>query len=169
MQEANDDVTESEPNLFTRVKGLTFLVCCAIILAVASYYLYGIYQSKSSSCVLRTTGINPVTSCITFEKADSNAERIQGLSGRDSMPNNKAMMFVFDTPAKQCMWMKDMKFSLDIVWLNSAKKITKVTRNISPQTYPNSFCGGDRDLYVIELAPGVISDEQLKIGNQLNL
>ena len=39
----------------------------------------------------------------------------RGLSNRASLPQNGAMLFVFDHPANHAAWMKDMRFPLDIL------------------------------------------------------
>jgi uncharacterized membrane protein (UPF0127 family) len=78
----------------------------------------------------------------------------KGLGGRRNMASDRGMIFVFDPPAVQCFWMKDMQFPLDIIWLNSAKKVTKVAANVSPSTYPEKYCGDDTTKYVIELNAG---------------
>ena len=45
----------------------------------------------------------------------STAEKLQlGLSGRDNLEDNSGMVFVFPDVRDQCIWMKDMKFPLDI-------------------------------------------------------
>jgi uncharacterized membrane protein (UPF0127 family) len=49
--------------------------------------------------------------------------------------------------------MKDMRFSIDIIWLDEAKKINMIKSNIEPATYPESFCSADTK-YVIELNQG---------------
>lgn len=88
-----------------------------------------------------------------MEVASSNAERLKGLSGRDSLPDNKGMLFVFEKPAEQCIWMKDMLFNIDIIWLNESKEAIRLERNVAPETYPDSFCADDTK-YVIELNSG---------------
>jgi len=99
--------------------------------------------------------------------ADTDAERTQGLSGRDDLSKNMAMLFVFPEPSEQCMWMKDMKFSLDMVWLDSSKKIVKIAEAVAPETYPKAFCA-DNTKYVLEFNSGVAQENNLKIGQNLN-
>lgn len=79
------------------------------------------------------------------------AQRAQGLSGRDNLANDSAMIFTFDDVGQRCFWMKDMKFSIDMVWLDSSKHVVAIEKNVSPQTYPHSFCH-DNTKYVIEFA-----------------
>src|SRR3989344_8005153 len=69
---------------------------------------------------------------IVVEVADTVAKQIQGLSGRASMKNNEGMLFVFKEEAIQSFWMKDMQFSLDILWIDENKIIVGIERNVSP-------------------------------------
>lgn len=86
--------------------------------------------------------------------ADEEAERIQGLSGREPLNHNEGMLFVFDEPQEICLWMKDMRFSIDILWFNEHKQLIQVKNNISPDTYPDSFCSTKPAKYVLELSAG---------------
>jgi uncharacterized protein len=88
-----------------------------------------------------------------LERADSNQQQLRGLSGRNGLPTGTGMLFSFGQPATQCMWMKDMRFAIDMIWLNDRKEIIKVEPNVSPQTYPASFCA-ENTKYVIELNSG---------------
>lgn len=88
-----------------------------------------------------------------LELAETPAEHRQGLSGRTSMPRQRGMLFVFPDEGRQCFWMKDMYFSLDIIWVDSQKKVRHIARDVSPDTYPDAFCH-DATRYVIELGAG---------------
>jgi len=68
------------------------------------------------------------------------------------------MIFIFNDAGPQYMWMKDMDFPLDIVWLDQNKKVVSISANISPDTYkknpPKIFYSPTPALYVIELPSG---------------
>lgn len=53
----------------------------------------------------------------------------QGLSGRASLAQNRGMLFVFKTPDRYPFWMKDMKFPLDMIFINN-NKIVDIIQNI---------------------------------------
>lgn len=103
-----------------------------------------------------------------LEVADSDEARSQGLSGRESMSQNKGMIFVYEQEAASCFWMKDMNFALDIIWLDSAHKVVHMEQGAAPESYPEKFCSPEAARYVIELnsgeaaraniAPGVVLD-----------
>ena len=89
------------------------------------------------------------------EIADDQTEREKGLSGREDLADNSAMLFKFETESKDhCFWMKDTKFSLDMIWLDANKKVVTIKNNVAPETYPNSFCPGQPAQYVIEIPAG---------------
>src|SRR5215203_893119 len=53
----------------------------------------------------------------------TNEQRTKGLSVKDGLAENEAMLFVFDNEAEHTFWMKDMKFPIDIIWIDSDKTI----------------------------------------------
>ncbi len=109
----------------------------------------------------------PKTTCVVLEKAESEALRVQGLSDRKNMAPTQGMLFVFDQSAKQCMWMKDMHLSLDIIWLNERGKIVSIKKNVGPETYPETFCTDGK--FVVEVLAGTADKAGLFTGQYLPL
>jgi uncharacterized membrane protein (UPF0127 family) len=57
----------------------------------------------------------------------------KGLSGRKKAPAaGHGMLFVFPDLAKQSMWMPDMAFPLDIVWLDENLTVVHITEGATP-------------------------------------
>ncbi|MFH1063803.1 MAG: DUF192 domain-containing protein, partial [Candidatus Woesearchaeota archaeon] len=54
---------------------------------------------------------------------DTEELRQTGLMGYDHMNPNQAMLFVFPKEETSTFWMKDVKFSIDLIWLNGQKRI----------------------------------------------
>lgn len=104
---------------------------------------------------------------VSLEIVSTEAARQKGLSGRTSLAQNKGMIFVFDRAGHQCLWMKDMQFSLDMVFVNDHKQIIQIEPNVSPQTYPKSFCAADTR-YVLELHDGEAAKLDLHTGQTLH-
>jgi uncharacterized membrane protein (UPF0127 family) len=63
------------------------------------------------------------------EVASTTLERARGLSGRDDLAENTGMLFLFDSPDDVGFWMKDMKFPLDMIWING-DTVAGATENI---------------------------------------
>jgi uncharacterized membrane protein (UPF0127 family) len=106
---------------------------------------------------------------LQLERVSTPEAREKGLSGRNSLPKDQGMLFVFAAPSQYCLWMKDMKFNIDIIWLDPAKKVIKIEENVAPSTYPNTFCPDKDAQYVIEVNAGVAKTTGIKLGAQLNV
>ena len=78
----------------------------------------------------------------------------KGLGDTKSMPKNSGMLFWFTDDNTRCFWMKDMRFSLDIIWLDADKRVVHMERGLSPGTYPRVYCPTGASRYVIELNSG---------------
>lgn len=104
-----------------------------------------------------------------FTIADSAAERQRGLSGKSALPPTDAMLFVFEAPAKECMWMKDMKFNIDILWFDENKILTYQQLNVSKDSYPQNFCPDKPAKYVVEMTAGVAEKNQINLGDKLDI
>lgn len=105
---------------------------------------------------------------IRAEVADDEDERFLGLSGRDSLAVDRGMLFIFEKPDVNGIWMRDMRFAIDAVWLDSGKKVIAVERNVSPESYPKVFGPSGDSLYVIELEEGRASELDIKLGETLS-
>jgi uncharacterized protein len=101
----------------------------------------------------------------TVSVADNALKRNKGLSGTESLGEDKGMLFVFDFSAQQCMWMKDMNYNIDILWFDEERKLVYQVRDVSPETYPASFCSQDPALYVLELPSGTASELGVSSGD----
>ena len=106
---------------------------------------------------------------ITLDVADTDIKRIQGLSGVSSMPKKHGMLFIFDKPDYHGIWMKDMNFSLDILWLNEYSEVVYIEKKVSPKTFPNVFKPNSPAKYVIELNSGFVNENHIKIGDKFVL
>lgn len=150
-----------------KTHGLTprkrWLAAGLVVAGVAVLLLPFLFQSRPTA-MLKSGGRE-----YRLEIVSSPEARAEGLSGRRELPDGQGMIFVFDTAATQCIWMKDMRFSLDIVWLDGEKKIVHIERDVSPETYPRQFCPEQPARYVIELNAGEAARAGLRVGQVLAL
>jgi len=102
------------------------------------------------------------------EIAKTEKERERGLSGKNSLPEDFGMLFVFNKPDKYLFWMKEMNFPIDIIWLNENKKIVDITTNLATSTYPNTVTSQTSALYVFEINAGLADKYNFKIGDSLD-
>ncbi len=73
----------------------------------------------------------PITR-IDIEVADDEYQVQTGLMYRESMHNNQGMLFIFEEEAPRSFYMKNTEFPLDIIFINSQKKIVSIQKNAQP-------------------------------------
>jgi uncharacterized membrane protein (UPF0127 family) len=102
--------------------------------------------------------------------AATNEQRTKGLSVKDALAENEAMLFVFDIAQEHSFWMKDMKFPIDIIWLDSNKTVVRIENSLQPCSF-DSFCPTyrpDNDaLYVLETAAGFAQKHAIAKGTRI--
>jgi uncharacterized membrane protein (UPF0127 family) len=107
---------------------------------------------------------------LSVEVADTPAERGRGLSGREMLPENSGMLFVFDTPGRYGFWMYGMKFPLDIIWIDERLRVVYFVENAQPcvnicETYEPPADA----LYVLEVNAGFVKKYGMKVGDVVEL
>ncbi len=100
--------------------------------------------------------------------ADDKCKRDLGLSGMKLLKDDEGMMFIFDIIGQYPFWMKDMNFSIDILWVNENSTIVGVEKNLSPKTYPKAFGDKYKALYVLEVQAGYFDKTKIKVGDKIN-
>lgn len=106
-------------------------------------------NSKYADAVLRGA-----KAPISVSIADTEAEREQGLSGTPSLPMHTGKFFIFESSGPEGFWMKDMRYPLDLVWIDSALHVVGVTARVDPSTYPTVFYAPSDVQYVLEVNAG---------------
>lgn len=106
---------------------------------------------------------------VTLDIADTDETRTRGLSGTVSMPKNHGMLFVFEENKVHGIWMKEMNFALDIIWLNEWSEVIYIERNVSPDTFPKVFGPTGTSKYVLEFNAGFVAKNSIKVGDKFVL
>lgn len=98
--------------------------------------------------------------------ATTSRSREKGLSGTDHLAPDQAMLFVFDTSDQWGIWMKDMNYPIDVVWLNDQKQVVYSVSNMNPDSYPEVFTPKQPARYVVEFAAGTLASKAIHTGSQ---
>lgn len=67
---------------------------------------------------------------VQAEVASTPDAKARGLSGRDALAPDRAMLFVFDARELHGFWMQGMRFDLDLVWI-AGERVVDVTHQAS--------------------------------------
>ncbi len=102
---------------------------------------------------------------LTVELARTPAEQVRGLSGRPGLKPGQGMLFVYDRPQPVSIWMKDMRFPLDIVWIR-AGRIVKIEKRAPPllPEGPERIYTATADL-VLEVPAGFADHQRVRVGD----
>ena len=151
-----------------------FFLLIGIAIVVWAFYMFlqkpapARYQ-VSTEATSTTSVVKVGEESIVVELADTDAERILGLSGRESLESGHGLLFIFDAPGKYGIWMKDMNFPIDIVWVGENWQVVSVERLVNPDTYPNIFYPTEEAKYVLEIPAGESSRLGIDTGSTLYL
>lgn len=108
--------------------------------------------------------------CFNYELANDDYKRFYGLMFRDKLEDNKGMLFIFDNEDKHSFWMKNMKFSLDIIWINKNNKIVDIKNNVLPcNKNCDSLVPKDSAKYVFEVNAGFTDKNNINIGDKVKI
>jgi uncharacterized protein len=100
---------------------------------------------------------------------DTEELRQKGLSGMKELRDDEAMLFVFDSPNIYGIWMKEMLFSIDIVWLDEKGRIISMEKNASPNSYPKVFYPSAPSQYVLEFNSGTLENIGAQVGDSVDI
>lgn len=101
---------------------------------------------------------------IQAEVAATEAQREQGLMYREKMAANAGMVFVFDNPSTQCMWMKNTPLPLSVAFIDASGKIVNI-EDMQPHTL-DSHCSTKTVpvRYALEMHLGWFKQKNIKPG-----
>lgn len=100
--------------------------------------------------------------------ADDENERMTGLMDLDFLPENQAMIFIFDQDAIMSMWMKNTRIPLDMLFIDKNDRIVNIKRNTKP--YSLDIISSEKSVAkVLEINGGLSEKIGIKIGQKINL
>ena len=123
------------------------------------------FSSAQSTPKLHVISLTAGIHVIKAEVAAKEAERQQGLMFRKKIGPNEGMIFLFDTPGKVCMWMKNTFIPLSVAFIDDNGKIINI-EDMQPHT-TNSHCAKEPVRYALEMQSGWFKQKNIKAGNKI--
>lgn len=110
---------------------------------------------------------------VTAEIADTFETRARGLGDRNGLLPGWGMLFISPQPAVQNFWMKEMRFCLDIVWIEGGR-ITGAAENVCPQPGASDsalavFSSQIPVTYVLEMPANWLRDNGFGAGTTVSI
>ena len=142
-------------------------VCCLFVLAgclgALSTPADGDYEWTTVTAVDGETGDELAT--IEVRIADNRSLRYTGLSNTDSLSENEGMLFVHDSEGEPGYVMRDMAFSIDMVFIDATGEITTIHH--AEVDDDQTFRGTAQ--YVLEVPYHYTTDNGIEVGDRIEI
>jgi len=115
-----------------------------------------LYKSTSDSIIAK----------LDIEIADTDYDVQTGLMYRNSMKENRGMLFVFPSMQERFFYMKNTRIALDLIYLDEKKTIVSFQENAKPldeASLPSQVPAQ----YVLEINAGLAEKWLLEIGDRI--
>ncbi len=134
-----------------------------LFLCLAGWLVVGVASAQG----LRTETLSIRFFQVTAEIAQTPQERAKGLMGRESLPPNHGMLFVFEAPQQQCFWMRNTPLALTIAFIDAQGKITSFAdmAPFSDQTH----CSNVPVPYALEMEQGWFKKRGVLVGDTVKI
>ncbi len=142
----------------------------SLILILLIFFLPKLKASIRPGISLEKPYVKIKNNIIKVEIADDFEEQIKGLSNRDNLDDDSGMLFVFQDKQIRRFWMKNMRFPLDIIWIDD-NKIVKIDKNLPPEgENPQNIYSSEIPVnYVLEVNGGYCDKHNIKVGSDVIL
>lgn len=104
---------------------------------------------------------------LEIEFAETEYETATGLMYRDSMREDRGMLFIFGAEQVHSFYMKNTEFSLDIIYINKDQKIASIVKNAKP--FAEDGLSSEIPVqYVLEVNGGMSDKWNVKEGDSIS-
>lgn len=104
------------------------------------------------------------------EVADTPEKLLFGLAFRESLPENRGMIFLFEKSGLHKVWTKGFQFPVDVIWVDESKQIIHVEEAAQPCIEDPCLWHGpppENARYVIEANVGFVQRAEAVVGTDL--
>jgi len=101
--------------------------------------------------------------------ADSEAEIVQGLSGRANLQDDEGLLFLFQDSNYRTFWMKEMRFNIDMIFISDSV-IVDIAKNMpAPKIWqwPATYTSTAPADAVLEINAGLSDQYGWEVGDKI--
>jgi uncharacterized membrane protein (UPF0127 family) len=151
------------PEKFLILTAKTVIACSVFGAFLLTVPIYHQVRSYLTSAIYHKLVISKTV--VEVNIADSPRERKTGLSGKKELEYGQGLLFIFNNEGRHSIWMKDMKFSIDVIWFDRYLRVIHFVENLSPDTYPKSYQPPTNAVYVLEVPAGFVQKNGVLLGD----
>ena len=121
--------------------------------------------ASAQTTALPTTQLTAGIHLITAEVATNDATRTRGLMFRQALPPNHGMLFVFDSRAIHCMWMRNTLIPLSVAFIEDDGTIVNI-HDMKPHD-ESTHCAAKPVRFALEMTQGWFASRGIGPGSKL--
>ncbi len=106
---------------------------------------------------------------VEVEIADTDAERQTGLMGRNVLPENAGMLFVFEGEQTLSFWMRDTLIPLSIAYIDAEGRIVDIQDMQPLDDVPPHYVSAQPAQYALEVNQGFFEERGVMVGDTVEL
>lgn len=121
----------------------------------------------------KATGMKPNAKVIigthTFnvEVAKTSKDQQIGLTKYNNLKDDQGMLFIFEQPDMYTFWMKNMKFSIDIIYIKNDTVVSTIQKAAPAATEPTIYRPEAPSDKVLEINAGLVKKYNIKTGDKV--
>lgn len=152
-----------------RKKILIILGIILAILLLSKIFLNKFDQNGASIGNSQQLKVKIAKTLVNVEIADKPDLWYKGLSNHNPICSKCGMLFIFPDKAERTFVMREMRFPLDIIWIDE-DKVVKIDKNLPPEgSFPeNNYASLAPVNYVLEVNAGLTEKENIKVGDKFS-
>ena len=153
---------DSSPTVTSAQRRLLLVVSIAVSIAASATSAVAQDAPTEFRVIPLSAGIH----VIRAEVAAEDAERERGLMFRQQLGPSQGMVFLFDRPATQCMWMRNTLIPLSVAFIDNDGRVLNV-EEMAAQTDDN-HCAAGPARYALEMNKGWFAKHGIVAGAKIS-
>lgn len=141
--------------------GLVWVGIVATVILSIGFVAYTFWPSTMTS-----TSVSVGAKTFLATVADTKEERALGLTNLKTLPDNQALLVVYDHEDVWPIRTTGLVFPIDIVWLSGDKKVVYVAKDAKPSVTAKYTPGG-KSRYVLQLPAGSVAKHNITVGKSV--
>lgn len=148
---------------------LLLLIIFLSILVCAGFYYAEVMRAPTSKDARQSSSVCIKGRCFQVELAENELQRGRGLMYRTELGEDRGMLFIFDKEDFYPFWMKNTLIPLDIIWIDSNRKVVFMAQKVQPcrVLICPSVLPTANAKYVLEINSGICQEISLKLGDRV--
>lgn len=144
------------------IQKAVFIGSAVLLVGVLGLVRLPAYKAKNTHLKVKDLKVNS-------EVAHNQTEWDNALAGKSDLNKSSTLVLQYDNESSQCVTVKNLHFPIDLIWVNSSKKVITIQQNILVKNYNQLFCPTSLQKYVVALPAGSIEKNQIRPGSDFQI